>query len=83
MSLKNHLYIRPAESNKAAPTKSMASPIPAGYRPWIGWRMWSFLQDTLAAVAGRSHLLLVIFAGLVAGLILLVPLYLLLRTIGV
>jgi len=34
-------------------------------------------------IHGRSHLLLVIFAGLVAGLILLVPLYLLLRTIGV
>jgi iron(III) transport system permease protein len=76
MSLKNDLYIRPAEANRAAP-------IPAGYRPWIGWRLWPFIQDRLAAVAGRSHLPLVIFAGLVAGLILLVPLYLLVRTIGV
>jgi len=76
MSLKNNLYIRPAESNRAAP-------IPAGYRPWIGRRLWPFIEDRLAVVAGRSHILLVIIAGLVAGLILLVPLYLLVRSMGV
>jgi iron(III) transport system permease protein len=83
MSLKSDLYIRPDKANRAVQTKRLASPIHAGTRPWIGWRLYSFIQDSLAAVAGRSHLLLVIFAGLVAGLILLVPLYLLLRTIGV
>jgi len=76
MSLKNNLYIRPAESNRAAPT-------PAGYRPWIGRRLWPFIEDRLAVVVGRSHILLVIIAGLVAGLILLVPLYLLVRSMGV
>jgi len=83
MSLKSDLYIRPDKANRAVQTKRLASPNHAGTRPWIGWRLYSFIQDSLAAVAGRSHLLLVIFAGLVAGLILLVPLYLLLRTIGV
>jgi len=52
-------------------------------RPGFGRRLWPFLQDRLAALAGRSHWLLVAIGGLVAGLILLVPLYLLVRSIGV
>ena len=77
MSLKNDLYIQTAEVKSARPT------LPAGTRPVFGRRLWPFLQDRLAALAGRSHWLLVAIGGLVAGLILLVPLYLLVRSIGV